>query len=272
MADSDEPTPDGTVPDITVPDSTVPESTGGQRQPSFSESLAGAARQSGLGQLKPGETPNARTLLAAVGGVRGIVESVLPGIAFLVLYLTTQNLLVSVLVPVGLVFVFVVARAGARSPMSSAIAGGILLAISAVLALVTGHAVTNFLPGMIINAVFLLALLISLAARWPLIGIVVGLLFGDVEGWRRDAGKRRILTLATWLWVGLFAIRLVLEVPLYFANQVAALGVVRLITSVPLYALFLWLTWILVRGVYAGEAVDEGSVPADDSAEGSEAD
>ncbi|MEJ1230023.1 MAG: DUF3159 domain-containing protein [Galbitalea sp.] len=185
MADSDEPTPDGTVPDITVPDSTVPESTGGQRQPSFSESLAGAARQSGLGQLKPGETPNARTLLAAVGGVRGIVESVLPGIAFLVLYLTTQNLLVSVLVPVGLVFVFVVARAGARSPMSSAIAGGILLAISAVLALVTGHAVTNFLPGMIINAVFLLALLISLAARWPLIGIVVGLLFGDVEGWRR---------------------------------------------------------------------------------------
>ena len=82
---------------------------------------------------------------------------------------------------------------------------------------------------------------------------MVGLLFGDVDGWRKDAAKRRILMLATWLWVALFAIRLVLEVPLYYANNVAALGVVRLITSVPLYALFLWATWLLVRGVYAGD-------------------
>ena len=98
----------------------------------------------------------------------------------------------------------------------------------------------------------------SILLRWPLIGVIVGLLFGDFDGWRKDVAKRRILTLATWLWVALFAIRLVLEVPLYFADNVAALGVVRLITSVPLYAVFLWVTWLLVRGVYAGtKATDE---------------
>jgi hypothetical protein len=221
--------------------------------PTFSEAMATAAKNSGFGQLKPGETPSAGALLAAIGGIRGVFESVLPGIAFLVLYLTTHNLLLSVLVPVLFVFVFAVARAGARSSLSSTIAGGVLLAISAVLVLITGKAVTNFFPGIVINVAFFLVLLITLLARWPLIGIVVGLLFGDATGWRKDAPKRRILTLATWLWVGLFAIRLVLEIPLYVADNVPALGIVRIITSVPLYALFLWVTWLLVRGVYAGD-------------------
>lgn len=225
--------------------------------PSFSESLAAAAKQSGFAQLTPGETPSARALLAAIGGVRGVFESVLPGLAFLVLYLATHNLLVSVLVPLLLVLVFAVARAGARSSYTSTITGGVLLAISAVLVLITGKAVTNFVPGMIINAVGFVVMLVSILVRWPLIGVIVGLLFGDTDGWRRDAPKRRILTVATWLWVGLFAIRLALELPLYFANNVAALGVVRLITSVPLYALFLWATWLLVRGVYAGSTADD---------------
>ena len=235
---------------------------GSARAPSFSESLAAAAKQSGLSQLKPGETPSARAVLAAVGGIRGIIESILPGIAFLVIYLTTNtlipnSLLVAVLVSAFIALVFVVARAGARSSLSSAITGAVLLAIAAVLTLVTGRAVNNFVPGILINAGFFVALLVSILVRWPLVGLVVGLLFGDVDGWRKDPAKRRILTLATWLWVALFAIRLVLEVPLYYANNVAALGVVRLITSVPLYALFLWGTWLLVRGVYAGDKPED---------------
>jgi hypothetical protein len=232
------------------------------KSPTFSESLAAAAQQSGLSQLKPGETPSARAVLAAVGGIRGIIESILPGIAFLVIYLTTNtlisnSLLVAVLVSAFIALVFVVARAGARSSLSSAITGAVLLAIAAVLTLVTGRAVNNFVPGILINAGFFVALLVSILVRWPLVGLVVGLLFGDVDGWRKDPAKRRILTLATWLWVALFAIRLVLEVPLYYANNVAALGVVRLITSVPLYALFLWATWLLVRGVYAGDKPED---------------
>lgn len=234
--------------------------------PTFAESMSAMARQSGFSQFTPGETPTNRQLLNAVGGIRGVLESILPGLAFLVIYLTTHALLVAVLVPVGLVLVFAVARAGTRSSMATSIAGGVLLAISAVLVLITGRAVTNFVPGMIINAGGFLVMLISILVRWPLIGLVVGLLFGDFDGWRKDVAKRRILTIATWLWVALFAIRLVIEVPLFFANDVAALGVVRLITGVPLYAVFLWATWLLVRGVYAG------STPADDADPGTNQD
>jgi hypothetical protein len=239
----------------------------GNRVPTFSESLAAAAKQSGLGQLKPGETPSARSLLGAVGGIRGIIESVLPGIAFLLLFLATGNRLLSVLVPVVIAVVFIVARIIGRSPFTSAIAGAVLLAFSAILTLTTNHAVNNFVPGIVINVVCLVVLLVSLIARWALIGVFVGVLYGDLTGWRSEPPRRRILTIATWLWVGLFAIRLVLEVPLYFANNVAALGIVRLITSVPLYALVLWITWILVRGVYAGEKIlgDDDAKNADDT-------
>jgi hypothetical protein len=225
--------------------------------PTFSESLSAAARQSGFGQLKPGETPSVRALLGAIGGIRGVLESILPGVAFLVLYLTTHTLLLSVLIPVLVVFVFAVARAGARSSLSSTISGAVLLALSAVLTLITGKPTTYFVPGIFINVGGFLVMLVSIVVRWPLIGVIVGLLFGDFEGWRKDAAKRRILTIATWVWVGLFAIRLVLEVPLYFAGNFAALGVVRIITSVPLYALVLWATWLLVRGVYAGTTPPE---------------
>jgi hypothetical protein len=241
-----------------------------ERAPSLSESIAAAARQSGLGNLKPGETPNGRALIAAIGGVRGIVESVLPGIAFLVIYFVTGgltpkggNLTISVIVPVVLALVFVVARAGARSSMTSAIAGAVGLAFTAALTLVTGRASNNFVFGMVVNAIGFVVLLISLIVRWPLIGVIVGVLFGDASDWRQDAGKRRIMTISTWLWVGLFAIRLALEVPLYFANNVAALGVVRLITSVPLYAVFLWITWLLVRGAYAADKTAAPSTESD---------
>ena len=232
----------------------APDAGENEPTPTFSESLAAAAKQSGLGQLSPGKTPSIRALLGAIGGVRGIIESIIPGIAFLAIYLPTHNLLIAVLVPAFIALLLVVIRAGAKSSMSSAVTGAVLLAITAVLTLITGRAVNNFVPGILINAVGFVVMLTSILVRWPLVGVIVGLLFGDVDGWRKDAAKRRILTIATWLWVGLFAIRLAIEVPLYFADNVTALGVVRLITSVPLYAVCLWGTWLLVRGVYAGDS------------------
>ena len=233
--------------------------------PTFSESLSAAVKQSGFAQLKPGETPSARVLLQAIGGIRGIIESIVPGIAFLAIYLPTRNLLIAVLVPAFIALVLVMIRAGAKSSMSSAVTGAVLLAVTAFLTLITGRAVNNFVPGILINAAGFIVMVVSILVRWPLVGLLVGLLFGDVDGWRNDAVKRRILTIATWFWVALFAIRLAIEIPLYYADDVAALGVVRLITSVPLYAVCLWATWLLVRGVYAGDStIDDGQTGTDE--------
>jgi len=218
----------------------------------------------GFATVKPGQMPSGADLLAAVGGIRGLIESILPGLAFLVVYSVTfivlktpDYLLWSVGIPVVLCVVFLLARLIARQPIRSAITGIVLTAFTAVLSLVTGRAQDSFIPGILINSAWLLGLLISLAVRWPAIGLVVGALSGDLTGWRHDKPKRRVLTIATWMWAGLFAIRLAVELPLYFLGLTTSLAVAKLVLGIPLYAVLLWATWLLIGSVFAASGTTE---------------
>ncbi len=215
--------------------------------------LAQAAQRSGFGRVAPGERPTAQALWAAVGGVRGLVESLLPGFLFLVVYTITAEVTPSVLIPVAVAVVFVLVRAVTSSPIMPAVVGLVGIALSAGLALWSGRAEENFLLGFVINGVWLVALLISLAVRRPLIGVITALLTGD-HAWRDDPAKRTVLTVTTWLWVGLFSLRLGVQVPLYLAEQAAALAATKLLMGLPLYAAVLWVTWLMVRAVYARRA------------------
>lgn len=215
--------------------------------------FAAAAQRSGFAQVAPGERPTAHALWAAVGGVRGLVESLLPGFLFLVVFTITGEVAPSVLIPLGIAIVFVLVRAIMRSPIMPAVIGLIGIALSAGLALWTGRAEENFVLGFVINGVWLVALIVSLAVRRPLIGIITGLLTGD-HAWRSDPAKRTVLTVTTWLWVGLFALRLGVQVPLYLTEQAAALAATKLLMGLPLYAAVLWVTWLMIRAVYARRA------------------
>lgn len=206
----------------------------------------GAARR-GIAAVAPGEAPTPSALLDALGGVRGLVESILPGLVFLVVFAITKSAWMSAVAPLVVSVAFVVVRAVQRGPLMSAIAGLLLVGVSAAAVLLTGNANENFLPGIWINVAFLVLTLVTLAARWPLVGVVLGALTGDLTGWRREPRTRRGATAATWIWAGLFAARLAAELPLYFAQQTEALAVVKLVMGVPLYAAVLWLTWLLLR-------------------------
>lgn len=214
--------------------------------PTFREAMSAAARRSGLGKVTPGETPTAGALLAAIGGVRGLIESILPGLGFLVTYTITQNLVPSVLAPLALAVVFIVVRVVTRQPVTTALAGAIGIGISATLALLTGNANDNFVPGFFINGGVVLVMLVSLAARRPFVGVIVGLLLGD-DDWRRNPAKLRVAVVATILWAALSAVRLAVQVPLYLAGSTEALAATKLVMGVPLYAGLLWVTWLLVR-------------------------
>ncbi|MEO5533727.1 MAG: DUF3159 domain-containing protein [Pseudolysinimonas sp.] len=226
--------------------------------PTFREAMAAAASRSGLGRVTPGETPTGGALLAAVGGVRGLVESILPGLGFLVVYTITKNLVPSVIAPLAVALVFIVIRIVTRQGLTTAIAGALLLGISAGLALFTGNASDSFVPGFFINGAVVLVILISFIARRPFIGLVVGLLLND-DDWRKDPAKLRVATIASILWIGLFGLRLAVEVPLYLADNPSALAATKLIMGVPLYAALLWVTWLLVRTAWrAQEQPDDG--------------
>ena len=208
-----------------------------------------ALKRSAFGAIDPGEAPTPQALWHALGKTRGLVEALLPGLGFLAVYTLTGDLVWSVSAPALLAVGFIAARAITRSPLMSAVAGLIGILASATVALLSGRAEDNFLLGFIVNALWVAGLLVSLALRRPLIGVVYGLLTAE-PGWHDIVGVRRVAAIATWMWVGVFSARLVAQVPLYLAGEVSALAVTKLLMGVPLYAAALWVTWLLMRAVY----------------------
>lgn len=193
---------------------------------------------------------NKQSVLGAVGGWIGIVESILPALVFVSVLASTKNTVVSVISAASISAFFLILQIVRKRPLTQAIAGALGIAISAFLPLRDGgHAADYFLQGFFTNAAYLAVLIISLLIRWPIIGVLIGLLVGDSKTWRTNKSKMFRFQAATLVWVGLFSARLLVQVPLYFAGQTELLGIFRISMGVPLYALCIWFTWLLVRGV-----------------------
>jgi len=139
-----------------------------------------------------------------------------------------------------------------KKPVTQAIAGALGIGLSAFLTLRDGgHPADYFVQGFFTNIAYGAALAISMLVRWPLIGFLVGLLRSEPLEWRQNKKILRRADLATGLFVALFGARLAIQLPLYFANQIEALGIARVAMGVPLYALCIWLSWLLLRSSIA---------------------
>jgi hypothetical protein len=137
-----------------------------------------------------------------------------------------------------------------RKPVSQAVVGAVLTALSAWLALKTpGGAKDYYIPGFITNLAYGSVMLLSVLVRWPIIGLVVGFFKGWGVAWRKNRSLLTRFDLITGMWAGLFGLRLAIELPLFFANNIAALGVAKLILGTPTYALCIWFTWLASRSV-----------------------
>ena len=244
----------------------------------------------------------------SVGGPRGVVETMAPGLVFVVVFVATNELMPPLVASLAVAVAAVVARLVQRTPVTQAFGGLFGVAIGVFWAWRSGDATQYFAYGLWTNGAYLVAMLISVAVSWPLVGVVVEALRGgfggqpssaaarsttadarqeplapgvdaavldatgrgevpldgpaagsdDVEpapaaapafstAWRKDRALMRRYQLATWLWIGMFAARLAVQVPLYLSSSVGWLGTARLVMGIPLWGLVLWGTWILVR-------------------------
>ena len=82
---------------------------------------------------------------------------------------------------------------------------------------------------------------------WPLIGVVLGPLLGEGFTWRDDPARKRAYAQASWLWCGMFTVRLAVQLPLYLLSLTVALGWVKVAMGWPLFALVLWLSYLVLR-------------------------
>ena len=131
------------------------------------------------------------------------------------------SLAVWVAVAVGaLITVFRVIR---RETLQFALAGFAGVALSAFIADRTGKAEDFFLPGLLLNAAYAGAYLVSIAIRRPLLGVLLAAVLGE-KGWREDPERVRVYTRASWIWVGVFTLRLAVQLPLYLSDRCSRSG------------------------------------------------
>lgn len=231
--------------------------------------IAGAAGKSGLSAIGTGDAPTGKALFAAMGGARGMCETVLPGLLFLIPFTVLTSIQqpwaqqlampVSLAASVAVALVFTVIRVATKTQVTQAVAGLIGVAASAILALLTGNAANNFLLGFAIDAAYGLAVLISMLVGWPALGLIIGYIMGDGVAWRRHPGKRRAMQVLSACWLALFAGRLAVQLPLYFAGMTVALGFTKLLMGLPLYATLVLVSWLVARAVYPPKKADEAS-------------
>ena len=186
-------------------------------------------------------------ILAAMGGKKGLLDSGLPALVFLLVFNLKKDVTTASYVALALSLVLTLIRLVRRETIQHAISGVIGVAICAWLSNRTGKAEDFYLPGLWTNLGYGIAYMISNLLRWPVLGLLIGPLIGEYLRWRKDPLRRRVYIKATWLWVGLFFIRLLVQYPLYKSGNVNALGTARLIMGYPLFIATAWLTWIVIK-------------------------
>lgn len=205
-------------------------------------------RKLGIHEKDGVATLDRESLLASVGGWLGIIQSSIPAALFVLVFALSKNTVAAVTVSLSMASAFVVMQLATRKPVTQAIAGALGIALSAYLTLRDGgHPADYFIQGFFTNAAYGAVLATSILVRWPVIGFLVGLFRSEPVAWRKDKKLLRRADLATGLFVALFSLRLAVQLPLYFANQIEALGIARVAMGVPLYALCIWLSWLLLR-------------------------
>lgn len=203
------------------------------------------------------------SVLGSVGGVRGVIEAMAPGLVFVVVFVVSRELTPALVSSMSVALLAVAARLLQRTPLTQALGGLLGVAVGVFWAWRSGEASDYFLVGLWTNVAYLAVLLVLTLLRWPVVGLVVEGLragFGSPTtgaddkpapvwstAWRQDPALMRRYMLATWLWVGLFAVRLAVQWPLWLMDQTVWLGTARLVMGIPLWALVLWGTWLLVR-------------------------
>jgi len=174
-------------------------------------------------------------------------------VAFVVAWSWSRDVTLAVGASVAIVLVLLVIRLATRQTPRYVLAALIATGIAAFFALRSGKAEAAFLPGILTSAGWGVATLISVLVRWPIVGFMVAAgdpkMAQDPTAWRRDRGLVTVCQRLTMVLVLLYAVRVAVMFPLYLAEQVALLGVAKVVLGWPAYlGALAVMGMILVRG------------------------
>ncbi|MGW1892963.1 DUF3159 domain-containing protein [Streptomyces sp. NPDC002004] len=186
-------------------------------------------------------------LLEAFGGVRGMVETVVPGLLFVAIYTVNKDLHLAAIAALAVSLLLVVVRLAMRDTVKHAFSGVFGVAFGVVFAMMTGNAKDFYLPGMLYTLGLALAYIITTLAGVPLIGLILGPVFKENLSWRtRNPGRKKAYAKASWAWGLILLAKCAILFPLYWWADTTQLGWVLIGLKIPPFLLAVWLTWVFL--------------------------
>ena len=182
----------------------------------------------------------------ALGGTRGVIEATAPGLLFVIVFVATRALVPTLIAALAVALLACMIRLVQRQGMQQALSGLFGVAIGVIFAAATGRGENYFVWGIATNVAMALTFALSVLCGRSLVAQFYGPLTGLAKGWQSDpayASLRRSCAAITWMWAGIFALRVAVQAPLWLSGQVAALGVAKLVLGLPLFAVGAWATW-----------------------------
>ncbi len=188
-------------------------------------------------------------VLAAFGGKKGLIDSGIPSILFLIVFNITKDLRNALSASIAISAILTIIRLAKRDTVQHAFSGLIGVLICAWFANRTGNPSDLYIPKLLTNLGYGTAYLVANLAGWPLLGVLLGPILGENLLWRNDPARKSAYIRAGWLWVGLFFLRIAVQYPIYRSGNVNLLGTVNLFMGYPLFIATGYLTWMVLKNV-----------------------
>jgi hypothetical protein len=205
--------------------------------------------------------PFAEQMSTQLGGLRGLIESSVPVIVFILVNVVAGQLApqpdpdkLALKFAIGAAVAVALAIAGLRllqkRPIRFAVNGLFGIALGAWLAWDSGEARAFYLPGIITNVLYAAGLVVSIFVRQPAVGwfwtVVAN---GGRNDWRDNPRLLRTFNWLTALWAAVFGAKAIVQSALYAADLEIALGVARIVMGSPIFALLLAVSFWTIRKV-----------------------
>jgi len=186
-------------------------------------------------------------VIHALGGAKGLIDSGLPAIVFLVVFNVTDQLRAAIMGALALSLVLAIYRLARKDTIQHSISGVIGVLICAYFANRSGNATDFYIPKLLTNLGYGTVYLLANLAGWPILGLVLGPLLGENLSWRSNPARKKMYMKASWIWVAMFFSRIAVQYPIYKSGNVNLLGTVNLAMGYPLFFAAAYFTWLIIK-------------------------
>lgn len=187
------------------------------------------------------------TVIKALGGKKGLIDSGLPAVIFLVTFNVRNNLREAIVAALSLSICLAILRLAKKDTIQHSISGILGVLICAYFANRSGNASDFYIPKLLTNLAYGSAYLIANLVGWPLLGIVLGPLLGENFEWRKNPERKKVYIRASWIWVAMFFSRIAVQYPIYRSGNVNLLGTVNIAMGYPLFFAAAYGSWLVIK-------------------------